>query len=271
MPDEPNAQRPFVTWTLAAVMLAVAWLVTGFLPSEASLARVWWDQDALRDGEWWRAVTAIFAHGGVLHLGFNLLALLSFGPLVERRIGPLRFAGLWIGAGISSVLAHTLYRPDLPVVGASGSIFGVLGLLILLSPRLRMSMFFVWDTSVLMFGALYAALVPVLLQLEAGAFIAHEAHLGGMLFGAAAAFPIDPKKAVRVLPAAVAVFAIVTLLVSAWARFLRDAACAFLPDPLAWLGCILSAFWADTLFVIGTVLAVVGIAAAIAYLEAKKF
>jgi membrane associated rhomboid family serine protease len=261
---------PYVTVTVALAIIATAWLVTGFFPDEASLRAVWWDEESLARGEWWRALTAIFAHGGLLHLVFNLLALLSFGPLVERRIGSLRFAGLYFGAGFASLFAHALYRPGLPVVGASGAIFGILGILIILAPRARMTLFFFWETTILMFGALYAAIVPVLLQIGAGSIIAHEAHLGGMFFGIAWAFFVDWRKSVRVLPAAAVVFIAVTLLVTAWTRLLRTAQCPFFPDPLAWAGCVLVAFWSDAWLVVGSIIGVFSIAAAYTYLERAK-
>ncbi len=269
--DERLNDFPIVTALIAVAIFLMALLVTGFFPTEETLESVWWDQDAMNDGEWWRAFTAIFAHGGILHLAFNLLALLSFGTLVERQIGPLKFAGLWFGAGLSSLIAHALYRPEMPVVGASGSIFGILGLLMILSPRLRMSLFFVWNTSILTFGALYAAFVPILMQIDAAAVVAHEAHLGGMVFGTIAAFAINPKKALQVMPAAVAVFVLLTILVTSWVRHIVTADCALLElGPFGWLGCIIGAAWADTWFFIGTIAGVLGTIGAYTYIEVKK-
>ena len=270
--DERLKDFPLATTLLALTSLLVAWLVTGFFPTEESLQAVWWDQDAMRDGDWWRAVTAIFSHGGILHLAVNLLALVSFGPLVERKIGSLRFIGLYFGAGFSSLLAHALYRPEIPVVGASGSIFGILGLLMILSPRLRMTLFFVWETSILTFGALYAAFVPILLQLGGvAAFIAHEAHLGGMVFGTIAAFAVDWRKAAQVMPAAAAVFILLTLLVTSWIRFLLEAGCNLLElGVFGFLGCVLAGAWADTWFFIGTIAAIAGTIGAYTYIELKK-
>jgi membrane associated rhomboid family serine protease len=270
--DERLKEFPFATTTLAVTILLMAWFVTGFFPTEASLEAVWWDESAVAEGEYWRAITAILAHGGILHMSFNLLALISFGPLVERRIGSFRFTLLFFGAGFASLFAHALYRPDMPVVGASGSIFGILGLLMILSPRLRLSLFFVWDTSILTFGALYAAFVPILLQLGGvAAFIAHEAHLGGMVFGTIAAFAVDWKKSLHVMPAALSVFILLTLLVSSWIRFLAQVPCDFtLTGLFEWLGCVLLAAWADTWFFILTILAIIGTTAAYTYIEVKK-
>lgn len=269
--DERLREIPIVTILLTVIVLIFGFFVTGLFPTEESLEAVWWDEQAAEEGQWWRALTAIFSHGGILHLVVNTLALISFGPLVERKIGPLKFAGLWFGAGFSSLLAHAIYRPEMPVVGASGSIFGILGLLMILAPRMRMLLFFFWETRILTFGVLYAAFVPILLQFEAGSFIAHEAHLGGMIFGTIAAFLVNAKKAILVMPAALVVFFLLTFLIGAWARFLARIPCEFtFADLFGWLGCVLTEFWSDIAFFIGTLLAIAGTVGAYVYLEVKN-
>ncbi len=79
----------------------------------------------LRGGEWWRVVTAVFVHLGILHLFFNGLALWYVGPLVENLFGPARAFLLFLGTGLAGNLA------SLPVGigggGASGALFGWIG------------------------------------------------------------------------------------------------------------------------------------------------
>ncbi len=82
--------------------------------------------------EYWRLVTSLFLHFGVLHLGFNLYALFILGPALERTIGAARFLACYllsgIGSGLGVVLLHLLrFTPPQEVVGASGSIMGVVG------------------------------------------------------------------------------------------------------------------------------------------------
>jgi len=83
-------------------------------------------------GEYWRLFTALFLHGGFLHLGFNLFALYVLGPPLERSIGTIRFlacyliSGLASGAGIVALNQMGLV-PDAQVIGASGCILGVVG------------------------------------------------------------------------------------------------------------------------------------------------
>jgi membrane associated rhomboid family serine protease len=81
-------------------------------------------------GEWWRLLTALFLHGGVLHLVFNMWALASFGPLAERLYGSVNYLILYLVAGVAGSLASLSWRPDVNGVGASGAILGILGALL---------------------------------------------------------------------------------------------------------------------------------------------
>jgi membrane associated rhomboid family serine protease len=82
--------------------------------------------------EYWRFFTALFLHGGLLHLGFNAFALYVLGPPLERSIGTMRFvlcyliSGLASGAGVMGLTLIGLVRPA-QLVGASGCIMGIVG------------------------------------------------------------------------------------------------------------------------------------------------
>jgi membrane associated rhomboid family serine protease len=82
--------------------------------------------------EYWRFVTALFLHGGLLHLGFNVFALYVIGPPLERSIGTMRFvacyliSGIASGAGVIGLTLVALTRPT-DLIGASGSIMGIVG------------------------------------------------------------------------------------------------------------------------------------------------
>jgi rhomboid protease GluP len=88
----------------------------------------------LQAGEWYRVVAANFLHGGLIHFGFNTYVLLQLGPLVERLFGTHRFWVFYLVTGISGMAAATVFRPN-PVVGASASICGLVGLLLAYSMR----------------------------------------------------------------------------------------------------------------------------------------
>jgi len=83
-------------------------------------------------GEYWRLVTALFLHGGFLHLGFNLFALYVLGPSLERSLGTMRFAACYLISGLASsagvvVLTMIGVVQAAQVIGASGCIMGVVG------------------------------------------------------------------------------------------------------------------------------------------------
>jgi rhomboid protease GluP len=90
---------------------------------------------AIIQGEWWRLVTPIFLHGGILHFGFNSYVLLQLGPLVESEYGRGRFWVVYLACGIAGNVFAAIFSPQSLVVGASGAIFGLVGVLIVHSGR----------------------------------------------------------------------------------------------------------------------------------------
>ena len=80
------------------------------------------------EGEWWRIITAMFLHGGFMHILFNMFSLFLFGPELEKMAGKTRFLAIYflagIGGGLATVLTqHAMYA----TVGASGALFGIFG------------------------------------------------------------------------------------------------------------------------------------------------
>src|SRR4029077_18481092 len=88
--------------------------------------------------EWYRLVTAIFLHGGLIHIGFNMMVLMDIGPVVEEVYGSARYLFLYTAVGIAGyvVSAFTPFRthPAL-AVGASGAILGLIGVMIAITTR----------------------------------------------------------------------------------------------------------------------------------------
>lgn len=82
-------------------------------------------------------ITSMFLHGGIFHLVGNMLFLWVFGRRVEDACGPIRFLLFYLLAGTSADLITTLVLPgeDIPGIGASGAIFGVMGAYLLLFPN----------------------------------------------------------------------------------------------------------------------------------------
>jgi len=78
-------------------------------------------------GGWWRLLTSVFVHFGLVHLMFNMLALFQIGRLAERLYGSGRFLALYLFAGVAGSIVSVLWHPAVNSAGASGAIFGVFG------------------------------------------------------------------------------------------------------------------------------------------------
>lgn len=85
---------------------------------------------ATTGGQWWRLVSAMFLHAGLLHVGLNMWALWDAGRVAERLFGRLRYAALYLGAGLLGGIASINWQQDVVSVGASGAVFGVYGALL---------------------------------------------------------------------------------------------------------------------------------------------
>src|SRR5205085_10720479 len=91
----------------------------------------------IAQGQWWRFVTPIFIHIGLLHLFFNSYALWIVGPQVEKLYGGARFVILYLLTGIAGVAGSYVYKPEGLSAGASGAIFGLFGVLLVVGLRYR--------------------------------------------------------------------------------------------------------------------------------------
>jgi membrane associated rhomboid family serine protease len=141
---------------------------------------------------WWGSVfTAMFLHGGWLHVLFNMLFLWIFGNNVEDTMGRVRFLVFYLLCGLAATGAQVLIDPDsiVPTIGASGAIAGVLGGYIMLFPRARVLTFilpfFVLPVPAWIFLAIWFGLqlVQGLSSLGMQTDIAFFAHIGGFVAG----------------------------------------------------------------------------------------
>ena len=134
--------------------------------------------------------TAMFVHGGLLHILGNMLYLWIFGNNIEDALGHLRFFFFYFLCGLAATLAHVLSAPSskVPIVGASGAIAGVLGAYFITYPRARVSvLFLIWVVKV---PAMLVLGLWFLIQIrnsmtsmpEAGG-VAWFAHIGGFIAG----------------------------------------------------------------------------------------
>ncbi len=144
--------------------------------------------------------TAMFMHGGWMHLGGNMLYLWTFGDNVEDRFGPLRFLAFYLFAGIAATFAQYAFsmHSAVPNLGASGAIAGVLGAYMVMFPNARVNVLII--RQVVAMPAIVVIGFWIVLQLFSGVGaiastdetdaggVAYMAHVGGFIAGLAVAF-----------------------------------------------------------------------------------
>ena len=131
----------------------------------------------------WMYFTSMFLHSGIPHLVLNMLVLFFLGPLLEETVGSRRFLEIYLGAGIVANLLSVFFYER--ALGASGAVMGVIGVLIILMPNLKVLIYGILPAPLWMVGILYAALdiFGVLYPSSVGS-IAHLIGMGfGLLFG----------------------------------------------------------------------------------------
>jgi rhomboid protease GluP len=86
--------------------------------------------DTITNGQWWRLLTSMFLHIGIVHLAFNMIVLLQIGPFVERLVGNVGFLIVYFVSGFAGNVTSLVWNPYTVSAGASGAIFGLYGLLL---------------------------------------------------------------------------------------------------------------------------------------------
>ncbi len=181
--------RAPVTMTLLAanILIFAAMLIQGASLWHTSTAiPLAWGANfgpATQDGQWWRLLSAMFLHFGLLHLALNMWALWDVGRLLEQVFGRWRFLLLYLSCGVIGNLLSLVIQGNQAVSGgASGAIFGLYGALVLFLWRERAQVErgeFRW-----MFGAATVFIVFALVMGQVVPGIDNSAHIGGLLCGA---------------------------------------------------------------------------------------
>jgi membrane associated rhomboid family serine protease len=160
------------------------------------------------NNQWWRFITPMFVHIDILHLLMNMFSLLILGPFVEKLYGSAKFVVFWMVTGIAGVLASYLaLRPslarglwtfifrsaDVPAAGASGALFGLVGILFVFGIKYRRELpegfKRVFGT-----GMLPIIFINLFIGFVGRSFIGNAAHLGGLFAGAALALFVDYRR-----------------------------------------------------------------------------
>ncbi|HEY9881695.1 MAG TPA: rhomboid family intramembrane serine protease [Leptolyngbyaceae cyanobacterium] len=211
----PTRTTPYVTYGLIALNLLIfvyeltlpSYSLLGFfrtwavVPEELSTSFAT-GINVFSIEEWFTLVTAQFLHGGFLHVAGNMLYLWIFGNNVEDRLGHVKFLIFYLACGVLAGLAQWFFAPlsEVPSLGASGAIAGVMGAYIFRFPEVRIltivplgpfpfpvripAIFYlgIWFLQQAAYGV--ASLdAPSMIGMEGGG-IAYWAHAGGFVFGA---------------------------------------------------------------------------------------
>jgi len=137
----------------------------------------------------WTFLTSMFMHGGLFHIFANMFSLFFIGSLLERILGKKRYVWFYLISGLSAgiffVLASLIFQNDFNTfaVGASGALFGLVGLLVLLTPNLPVYVMFIPIPVKMKYAGPGLLIVLWLISITANIGIGNTAHLGGLLAG----------------------------------------------------------------------------------------
>jgi membrane associated rhomboid family serine protease len=196
----PSGRFPYVTWALIAANVVV-FLLTWPGASDAEIWRIFdafgMIPERISAGMGYETlVTSMFLHGGWMHLAGNMLFLYIFGDNIEDELGHFTFAAFYILSGLGAALLQFVAEPgsDIPMVGASGAIAGVMGAYLLMFPKARVDVLFIF----IIFFRIFAIPAWIVLglwftmQIVGGwsmpadqGGVAYWAHAGGFLAGLA--------------------------------------------------------------------------------------
>lgn len=185
------------------VCLVAACVAVFFLDGMQSDSTVTFDyaldaQQIRQHGEWYRVLTSSFVHANLLHLGFNMWLLWALGQGLETRFGSLTFSAVYVVGALGGSAGALLLEPTTRVVGASGAVFALMGIIFVLQ-RLG---------GVAVFSSGIGGLVAINIALSFRDGISLGGHLGGLAAGLVAGVLLDWARKHGARSAAVANLAI---------------------------------------------------------------
>ncbi|MFH0828593.1 MAG: rhomboid family intramembrane serine protease [Candidatus Kerfeldbacteria bacterium] len=190
----PSGKRPFITYFLIAANVAVfAYMLTlGSTDLDAFLGRYSFiPNDIVHGQNLFTVLTAMFLHGGFMHLIGNMLFLYIFGDNMEERLGRFRFLLFYIAAGAIGSALQIVIDPHSTVLnlGASGAIAGTMGGYLVLFPNERIDVLWgIWGVTAIPAKAMLIYWIVFQFISGAGSIgyqggVAYFAHIGGFAFG----------------------------------------------------------------------------------------
>jgi rhomboid protease GluP len=149
------------------------------------------ENQAIINGEYWRLVTPMFLHGGIIHLGLNSYFLYSVGPQIERFFGYWRFLAVYLLSGISGAVASFALNRH-PSIGASGALFGLVGAML---PLLYRNRAIITDTRRRIGSVVFVIVANLVIGLNP--LIDNWGHAGGLVAGLILGWFATPRYVVR--------------------------------------------------------------------------
>ncbi|MGC8894547.1 MAG: rhomboid family intramembrane serine protease [candidate division WOR-3 bacterium] len=199
--DEQRHRR-FPIWTLILIGINILVFIYQFFNPTGfeSFILQWGFTPArfLAFYDWPTIFSSMFMHANLLHIAGNMLYLWIFGDNVEDVLGRVFYPLFYLLSGVAAVFAHTILFPDsnIPLVGASGAISGVLGAYLLFFPRSRIVTFMFYGGLAVIPSFIYLLiwigfqfLNAWLTTAQGGAGVAYLAHAGGFIAGFVFALP----------------------------------------------------------------------------------
>ncbi|MFL2785812.1 MAG: rhomboid family intramembrane serine protease [Paracoccaceae bacterium] len=202
----PSGKTPFVTYALIVLNCLIFFGYWGDLSNYRVMSEIYanWALIPARlgDGEGYETLlSSAFLHGGIWHLGGNMLFLHIYGDNLEDEMGHVKFLGFYLLCAISAGLVQVMSAPysDIPVVGASGAVAGVMGGYLLLYPKAKVDVLFIF----IIFFRIFSLPAWIILSIwfalqffngvstpsDIGG-VAYWAHIGGFLAGIALCLPL---------------------------------------------------------------------------------
>ena len=193
--------RPYVNYLLIAtnaIIFVVEVIVTGYFHNTAATNAMLENYGAIPykvlEGDIPSVITSMFLHGGVAHLIGNMLFLFIFGDNIEDKFGRIKYLLIYIGWGIAAALAHSIVAVsvgggEIPAIGASGAISGVLGAYLVLFPRAKIftivAAFFITTVRIpaIAYIPFWFIMQVILGFIDQAGGVAYAAHIGGFLAG----------------------------------------------------------------------------------------
>ena len=202
----PSGRTPYVVYALLIANILVYLGTLDVMSGDQETYYFLYDwaivPDRISDGQGYETlITSLFLHGGIMHLGGNMLFLWIFGDNLEGEMGHAKFLAFYLTCGIGAGLIHVLVAPGsiVPTVGASGAIAGILGGYLLLFPKARVDVLIIFIVFFRIFPIPAWIMLAIWFALQlVGGFgsdpdtggVAYWAHVGGFAVGLALTLPL---------------------------------------------------------------------------------